>query len=148
MPATEWTILLYALVLLPVVTWTGRVLGYRAAKRLLACLTPLHFSRLDRTKRAQMVQASMMTDLVAVAAERSFSIVPCWLRALVLYRLLQRQRIRSEIRFGVVRKGKGIQAHAWVELDGRVFDPSGNCAEFYVAALTSAIALRSKSCQP
>lgn len=136
MDILEFRILLYALVLLPIVTWAGRLLGYRVAKRLVACLMPFHSARPGKIGD-QLAQASMMTQLVAVAAERSFSSVPCWIRALVLYRLLQRKRIRSEIRFGALRSAKSIDAHAWVEVNGHVFDPSGKLDEFYAARLSA-----------
>jgi hypothetical protein len=135
MGVAERMILLYAIVLLPIITWAGRLLGYRAAQKLLACLTPLRSTNPSNIDPDQMAQAGMMTRLVATAAERSFSSIPCWTRAMVLYRLLHRQGIRGNVCFGVLRKDKNIQAHAWVELEGHVLDPSGEWNEFYATPL-------------
>jgi hypothetical protein len=55
----------------------------------------------------------------------------CLVRSLVLARVLATGGRHPSIRLGVRRHGKGIRAHAWVELDGRTygeaegFDPLG-----------------------
>jgi hypothetical protein len=138
MGPAERMLFLYLLVLLPVTYWAGRLFGYRAARKLLACFTPLGSTRPGNPHPDQMARAGMMTRLVAAAAERSFSSIPCWARALVLYRLLHRQGIRGDLCFGAMREGKNLKAHAWVELGGRVFDASGQQGEFYAARLRKA----------
>lgn len=57
--------------------------------------------------------------LVAVAAGRHAHPVTCLRRSLVLRALLARRGVAAELRFGVHRDTPDLQAHAWLEVDGR-----------------------------
>jgi hypothetical protein len=65
---------------------------------------------------------------VARAAVRVLEPLPldarCLLRSLVLLRLLARRGARAELRIAVAKAGSaGLEAHAWVELDGSALLP-------------------------
>lgn len=57
--------------------------------------------------------------LVAVAAGRHPAAVSCLRRSLVLRALLARRGVPAELRFGVHADRPDLQAHAWLEVDGR-----------------------------
>ena len=56
--------------------------------------------------------------IVRIAAEHGLYRAKCLEQSLVLYWLLQRQGIDSQILFGARKEGEQISAHAWVEVDG------------------------------
>lgn len=57
----------------------------------------------------------------------------CFPRALAVHTLLTRHGLTSELRVGVAREGDGaLEAHAWVECDGRVVIGGGEL-DRYVA---------------
>lgn len=63
-------------------------------------------------------------ERVAWAVERAARLVPratCLAQALAAQAMLARRGISSEIRIGVARSsGQSLEAHAWLERDGRV----------------------------
>lgn len=62
--------------------------------------------------------------MVAAAARRSLIPSNCLSRSVVLVWFFRRQGHGAELRFGSRKDGKLLEAHAWVELDGKVFDVS------------------------
>lgn len=67
--------------------------------------------------------ASTQADRVGVAVVRAERYQPwrvrCLGRSLTLQLLLDRRGIASALRFGVRKEGTALQAHAWVEHEGR-----------------------------
>jgi hypothetical protein len=61
-----------------------------------------------------------IAHLVDVAARHGVTSTNCLDRSLVLWWLLWRQGLASEIRFGARNGDGGFQAHAWVEHNGQV----------------------------
>lgn len=62
-------------------------------------------------------------DAVAARVARAARVIPgatCLVQALAAEWLLARAGYRTTVRFGVARRGAGIEAHAWLEYDGRV----------------------------
>lgn len=91
-----------------------RVLGFRRVKSALAALAPLRKTvpprPLDRAREAARVAHGV--------ARRVLPRATCVPRSLVLWALLRRMGIDARIRFGARKAGKGIEAHAWVEVEG------------------------------
>lgn len=135
LPGPERTTLLLALVFLPLAAFAPRLFGYRLAWKILARLTRLRSTDPGDTDAHRVGRAETMTRLVAAAANRSFFVPSCLTRSLVLCWLLRRQGIHGDLRFGVRLKdeGKELEAHAWVEIEGRIFDPSGEWSSMYAA---------------
>ncbi len=118
--------LLSALGGLPLVAASVRLLGYKRVHRFLSVAptslpqpSPLH--RTDAERIARMVQLAARHGLVRGN---------CLSRSLLLWRMLLRRRIPAEIRFGVRAYGAGMQAHAWVEQDGRALGDGFDDGEF------------------
>lgn len=111
---TERAIFLRALLMLPVVDTELRLRGWRRAHLRLAAWA---------NRRAQHPTASgLAPERIAWLVERAARNVPwpatCLRRSLVLWALLQRAGVTTELRLGF-RKVNGVfEAHAWVELAG------------------------------
>jgi hypothetical protein len=59
-------------------------------------------------------------DFVAVAYDVLPFPATCLRQSLVLHGLLQRRGLPSHVRFGVVKNGQALAAHAWVEGGGLI----------------------------
>jgi len=68
----------------------------------------------------------MTDDLVQLAVRRLPLASACLSRSLVLWALLRAQGVDSELRFGVRRVGDDLEAHAWVEHQGRPLNDAGD----------------------
>lgn len=112
---SEWSALLTALIALPVVSLGVRGLGYRRVRRLLAALT----ARTPEPPPDAGPQAERLAVLVRSAARRGPHRAKCLAESLVLWGLLRRRGIESEIRIGVKKERREFAAHAWVEHEGR-----------------------------
>lgn len=62
--------------------------------------------------------------MVAAAARRSLLRANCLPRAVVLWWFFRRRGLGAELRLGGRKEGDQLEAHAWVELDGKAFDVS------------------------
>jgi hypothetical protein len=60
--------------------------------------------------------------LVGIAARHHLLPMSCLPRSLVLQALLARHGIEAELRFGVRMEDRGLQAHAWLEVEGGAID--------------------------
>ena len=123
----EHRVLLHALMLLPLF-WVGlRVLGLSrlhswVARAPVAAGTP----RLD-------VEPAAVGALINSAG----NVVPfpstCLTRSLLLSWLLHRRGVRSEVRIGVRTIDGRLDAHAWVECDGRPVNDAQDVAACFAA---------------
>jgi len=119
--ASERRLLIQALVLLPLTFCGVYVLGVSRWHRFLAQLasfgnTPNRTLVIADVETAMQAQA--IARMVKIAAEKGIYEARCLQQTLVLWCLLRRNQIESEIRFGARKKEKELQAHAWVEVSG------------------------------
>ena len=63
-------------------------------------------------------QAIAIARIVKIAAEKGTYQARCLQQTLVLWCLLRRNNLESEIRFGARKQAGELQAHAWVEVGG------------------------------
>ena len=63
--------------------------------------------------------------------------MPCLEQSLVLFRILRRRGIPAELRIGVRKVSGGLNAHAWVEHDGRLLLDGGIANEYTTLPLES-----------
>ncbi|MDH3316861.1 MAG: lasso peptide biosynthesis B2 protein [Gammaproteobacteria bacterium] len=81
--------------------------------------------------RRQPISADNVTRLVRVAARRGLVRPTCLQHALVLWTQLHRHGFEAAIRFGVRKNQEVLEAHAWVEIDGRILsDPADAGGQF------------------
>lgn len=111
LPGAEWVALLEATVLLSAAEIAVRLVSL---KTLLALI--------QRVRRVGSPSTRMSPDrlaeLVEVAARHHVLRPTCLRKALVLYALLAGKGIPAALVLGVARPPSGVEAHAWVEVQG------------------------------
>ena len=108
----EWTMLLRAWLLLPLMGIASRLVRF---PRLHAWAGRL---RKDVTPSQPAEAARRAAELVTVAARYHLLPLLCLPRSFTLLRLLSRQGVAAELRMGVRRENGTILGHAWVEYQG------------------------------
>ncbi len=103
-----------ALWLLPVVALSLRIWGFRRTQSTLARLVTAPVMPSPSTN--QLPQVKNTARMVGLAVRYSPPWANCLKKSLVLWWLLRRQGIDSELRIGVQCAGN-FQAHAWVEYE-------------------------------
>jgi len=111
----ELWFLIRALCLLPLVTLGLRLKGFKSMQSTLANRLPVGDVSIDQKA---LSQAYVIARMVKVAAVHGLCRATCLPQSLVLWWLLQRRGIGSDLRFGVQRAEDRLEAHAWVEVDG------------------------------
>ena len=156
LPADERWLLLQALVLLTLTALGVRAFGVGRWRRMLAKLTPFRRVRnpnssiADQSQRSLPLQDSPATRQrvrviarsLRIAAEHGIYHPNCLQRALVLWWLLGRNRIESEIRFGARKEEGQLVAHAWVECFGFALNESSDVCQHYSPFKSVAVADR------
>lgn len=130
LPAEEKMVFLTALALLPVVRLGLRALGLRRMKGMLA------IGRRSSVEgpalgEAAIARARRVARLVDVAA--GFIGGNCLARSIVLARILEGRAIPAQLRIGVRNGERGIDAHAWIEADGKVLNDRQDVSEQFAA---------------
>lgn len=102
--------------MLPLVALSLKLRGFEATRaalrKTLSHTTPQADS--DSPKKQIALAAHMVN-----AADRHGLVHPsCLVKSLMLWWLLGRQGITSELRVGVRKEGGNLEAHAWVEREG------------------------------
>lgn len=109
--------------------WIGpgmRLLGYRRLRAWLGRRPPVAGGG------GEPAGAARLAEHVAAAASRMPYRVTCLPRALTLWWLLRRRGFDPELRLGVRRQEEeGMEAHAWVTLDGTVLGDRPDVEERY-----------------
>lgn len=112
---TERRFLRKAWLLLLAVSMALRCLPLPRVQALLRRVPLSHRSR----QNGSAIAADRLASLVRVAARCQPWKVSCLERSLVLQATLSGDGPRPELRIGVRRDGRALQAHAWVEIEGR-----------------------------
>jgi hypothetical protein len=116
-PRAERWPLLRLLVLLPACKLMLRVLGYVRLRRLLERGSQRPVPRLATAE--ELLESDRLAGLVALAGRRGLVRVTCLPQALLLHALLRRRSLMPELQLGVRKPNDAVEAHAWVELQGR-----------------------------
>ncbi|HEV2388546.1 MAG TPA: lasso peptide biosynthesis B2 protein [Candidatus Acidoferrales bacterium] len=128
LPAEEKKLFLRAALLLPLVRVGLKALGLKRVAALLQSSPPPPplgnpSDRLGEARRA--------ARLVAIAARYAGG--ACLAQALVSVWLLERRGIPADLRIGVRKSDRGLEAHAWVELLGTVLNDGQDVTERFAA---------------
>lgn len=118
-----------AMFLLPIVATSLKALGLRRTQSWLArnSVRPTVLSA-EQT-RASVRRAAQM---VAVACRRQPLRSSCLPRTIVLWNLLRRRGIATEVRIGARSNNQGeFQAHAWLEWNGEVLNDVADVGRQY-----------------
>lgn len=115
----ERRLLLAAFVLLPLVALALRIAGLRVLQGTL---------KRTRSTSKPRAEASRVAYLVDAAANQFPWPPTCLTRSLVLDTLLRGLGIESEVRIGVRLSAGSLEAHAWVQCEGRPLNDSEDIA--------------------
>ncbi len=116
LPAPERVTLSWLLLGLPLVWLSLRVAGYQRTRQLVEAA-----SRHPQPRRADaedVRDAERLAQLAADAGIHGLVKATCLPRALVVHAALRRRGLQPALKLGVRRQAQGIEAHAWVELEG------------------------------
>lgn len=111
----RWRLLGLAL-LLPVISVQLRLFGYVRTLRWLERTSGRATARIANLDQQQA--AEHLVRLAAIAGRHGAITATCLRQALLIYWLLRRSGLTPSLRIGVRRQVSGIDAHAWVELQG------------------------------
>jgi hypothetical protein len=125
---------LRAAVLLPFISLSLRLRGFRATqsslqKRLPRALTAIS----DQSRRTQAESTALIARTVRSAAHRTWGSPACLEQSLALWWLLGRQGIASSVRIGTRKSEEKFEAHAWVECDGAALNEPEEAHKHYAA---------------
>jgi hypothetical protein len=121
----EKRFLIESLLLLPLTALGIRSVGFRRWKSILITITRIIESDSAIIDKSSFPKALLTADMVKRASWHGIYRANCLEQSLVLWWLLSRQGIESDLRFGV-RKGGGFEAHAWVEVERVPLNESGD----------------------
>ena len=110
-----------AFLLLPLI---ALFLHFKGLKRTQKILSALSFLNRHSPAQDSLSQIEITAKGVAIASKYSKIWSNCLRKSLLLWFLLHRQGIASEIRIGVQFEDKSFKAHAWVEADGLILNDS------------------------
>jgi hypothetical protein len=111
----EKVLLGLAVPLLPATALALRVIGFR---RLQAALSGIPIRSETAPVNDAIEQARRTARMVSIAARRGLYQANCLPQSLVLWALLRRQAIESDLRIGVRKENGKFEAHAWIEIQG------------------------------
>jgi hypothetical protein len=112
-------IFIRAAVLLPLISLSLRVRGFRATQQSLQNLSiPSRAGKFAREEAADGERVKMVIWMVNAAARYGWGRSTCLEKSLALWWLLQQQGTASSVRIGARKVDGKFEAHAWVERDG------------------------------
>ncbi len=115
-------VLAIMLIGLPVMAAALRLFGYVRTRRWLEAQSKRGNTRTATTR--ELESAGHLAQLTAMAGGRGKLNTTCLRQSLLVYWLLRRQGLAPEHKIGVRKQDAMLDAHAWVDLDGRSLDPS------------------------
>jgi transglutaminase-like putative cysteine protease len=105
-----------------------RIFGYRRWQRLLFLTVP---GIIDAKVTDEIITEARRTARLVRAAGEGIVKGSCLEQSVVLWWLLRRQRRPCELRIGVRMAAAGFEAHAWVEVGGKVVNDSEDVRQDY-----------------
>jgi len=128
--ARDRSLLFQALILLPVVSVGRRLMDFKRLRRLLARWSDGEHAQATH-EESHLVRAQTVANIVRIAVAYSMPRPNCLDRSLVLWSLLRRREIASDLCLGVRKDGTELDAHAWIECDGVVLNDTPDVGERY-----------------
>jgi len=133
----EWRLLLTVMVLLPIVALSLRIKGFKGTQNSMRSLMPKE-SALMEPDESELKNARGIARMIAVAAGHGVYRANCLKQSLVLWWMLARRGIKSEIVFGVQKEAiEHFDAHAWVECNGINLSDSEEVQQRFAAFQTN-----------
>ncbi len=117
LPAHERRQLLMLMGVLPAISLALRVFGYVRTRRWLERRT--HHSSPRAADPYDIQQGERFAQLTAMAGRHGLVQATCLRQALAIHACLRRRGLRPELKLGIDTTMHRLDAHAWVELNGR-----------------------------
>ncbi|MDJ1184128.1 lasso peptide biosynthesis B2 protein [Roseofilum casamattae] len=126
-------LVLQALVLLLFVALSLKTSGLKVTQNRLGYWLPAQVNgdRPNEDEREQLERVRAIAQSVRIAAKYCQPWAKCLQKSLVLWSLLTRQGIESDLRIGVRRESGEFQAHAWVEWQGFALNDARDVRDRY-----------------
>lgn len=131
--ALSWSdrwLLLHTMVALPLSACALRWFGLACCRAF--CERTLRATGVAEQTASTIDDARHVARLVRVAATHNLYVANCLQRSIVLWWLLRRRGVPSEMRFGCRAGDHGLEAHAWVECGGQVIGDRPDICERFV----------------
>jgi hypothetical protein len=116
----ERQLLMTSLLLLPLTGISLHIFGLKRTQSAMSHLS--NKSRESLPEADQMNVAKQAARMVSIAANHGPYHANCLKRSVLIWWLLERKGIHTEIRIGAQKDPAGLQAHAWVEYQGKVLN--------------------------
>ena len=130
----QWWIILVALFTLPMIALSLRLSGFKQTKERLFRSIPNKINGIS-TSEQDLLHARHISRAVAIAGNHGLFKVNCLKQSLLLWWLLARRGIPTELKLGTQKlPQETFSAHAWVEYKGNVL---GDSSEFQHQFLVS-----------
>ncbi len=122
----ERRLFLQAILLLPLLHASLRLAGFRRTQALLGRWISADSGSLPPAEAHAQSAIAVTVRMVRAASRHTLTRATCLEGSLVLWWLLARQGISSQLRIGIRKEAEKFEAHAWVERSGAVLnDPEG-----------------------
>jgi hypothetical protein len=132
-----------ASVLLPVISWSLRIRGFRSTQVSLQSISI--FPQKEHPPGGQVIDSERVriaVRMVNAAARHGLGSSTCLEKSLALWWLLRREGIVSSVRIGARKAAGKFEAHAWLERDGVTLNEPGDEHRHY-ATFDAAFPLQS-----
>ena len=116
---TEWQVLLSAIFLLPMIALVMMFIGFKRTQSFLSKHLPKK-PKLSVHEKIQLDEAQSVARMVTVAANHGPYRANCLKRSLLIWWLLGRKGIVTDLKIGVNKDSSDFNAHSWVEYRGNV----------------------------
>jgi hypothetical protein len=126
------SLFLRAAVLLPVLAVSLRLRGLRATQASLSSFLPGSIEH-NSQSRDMTKDALKIARMVQAAARYGVMRSTCLEKSLALWWLLGRRGMASTLRIGTRKAAGGLEAHAWVEFDGKALNEPNETRDRYTA---------------
>lgn len=130
LPVAHRRLFVEAAILLGLVGAALKVMPYRICRSGLSLLAG---EPTADTGREGLRRARNIAEVVRAAGRHGPTGYSCLRESLVLWHLLRRSGIRSQLRIGVRKDGGNLDAHAWVECQGLVLNDNDDVHVRYAA---------------
>jgi len=108
------------MVALPLIHASLRMSGYMRTRQWLERWS--HNASARTARASEIESARSIARLAAIAGRRGAVNATCLRQSLLVYWLLRRRGLAPQLKLGVHKRDGHVDAHAWVELEGRSLD--------------------------
>lgn len=117
--------------------------GYRSWQSVAEKFAPLRSPAAQTSTPTET--ASSIVRMEAAAARHLFFTPTCLVQSIVLAGMLRRRGLDAHVQLGGRKTSGQFEAHAWVELDGAVFDPTSGANSDFVPFADASFALENRA---